>query len=90
MQMNWKRRIAYAALLYLSLMVIGSCVSKKEYLLKVDEGKRLSMTLEELKSKHYILQKEKEALDKQVIVLQGERSDLEKTRDQLQLQKELP
>lgn len=85
MKMKWKRRIVYSVLLYLSLLVICSCVSKKDYLLKVDESKKLSMALEKLKSEHDMLEQEKEVCGKQVISLQGERSDLKKTRAQLQL-----
>lgn len=85
MKMKWKRRIVYSVLLYLSLLVICSCVSKKDYLLKVDESKKLSMELEELKSGHNMLEEQKKACDTQVIALQGEKSDLEKMRTQLQL-----
>ena len=85
MKMTWKKRIVYSALLCLSLLVICSCVSKKDYLLKADEGKKLSMELEKLKSDHNMLEEQKEACDTQVIALQGEKSDLEKMRTQLQL-----
>ena len=85
MKMKWKRRIVYSVLLYLSLLVICSCVSKKDYLLKVDESKKLSMELGELKSDHNMLEEQKEACDTHVIALQGEKSDLEKMRTQLQL-----
>ena len=85
MKMKGKRRIVYSVLLCLSLLVICSCVSKKDYLLKVDESKKLSMDLEELESNHDILKEQKEACDTQVIALKGEKSDLEKTRSQLQL-----
>ena len=83
--MKWKRRIVYSVLLCLSLLVISSCVSKKDYLLKVDESRQLSMELEELKSDHTMLKEQKGALDKHVIALQKEKSDLEKMRAQLQL-----
>jgi chemotaxis protein MotB len=85
MKMKWKRRIVYSVLLFVSLLVICSCVSKKDYLLKVDESKKLSMDLEELKSDHNMLEEQKKACDTQVIALQGEKSDLEKMRTQLQL-----
>lgn len=85
MKMKWRRRVVYSILLYLSLLVICSCVSKKDYLLKVDESKKLSTALAKLKSEHDILEQEKGVCDTQVIALQGERSDLEKTRSQLQL-----
>ena len=83
MKMKWKRRIVYSVLLYLSLLVICSCVSKKDYLLKVDESKKLSMELGELKSDHNMLEEQKEACDTQVIALQGEKSDLEKENARL-------
>jgi len=83
--MKWKRRIVYSVLLCLSLLVISSCVSKKDYLLKVDESKKLSMELEELKSDHTTLEEQKKACDKHIIALQGEKSDLEKMSAQLQL-----
>ncbi len=81
--MKWKRRIVYSILLCLSLLVICSCVSKKDYLIKVDESKRLSMDLEELQSDHNMLKEQKEACDKHVIALQGEKSDLEKENARL-------
>jgi len=71
--------------LALSLVIIGSCVSKKEYLLKVDEGEKLSRELAALRSEQARLQGMKEVLDKQVITLQGERNDLEKARTDLKL-----
>jgi FtsZ-binding cell division protein ZapB len=77
MKMKWRRRIVYPVLLSVSLLVICSCVSKKDYLLKVDESKKLSMDLEELKSDHNMLEEQKKACDTQVIALQGEKSDLE-------------
>jgi len=86
MKMKWKKRIVYSGLLCLSLLVICSCVSKKDYLLKVDESKKLSMELGELKSDHNMLEEQKETCDTHVIALQGEKSDLEKMRTQLQLQ----
>lgn len=71
--------------LTLSLVIIGSCVSKKDYLLKVDEGEKLSRELAALRSEQARLQGMKEVLDKQVITLQGERNDLEKARTELKL-----
>jgi chemotaxis protein MotB len=71
--------------LALSLVTIGSCVSKKDYLLKVDEGEKLSRELAALRSEQARLQGMKEVLDKQVITLQGERNDLEKARTELKL-----
>jgi chemotaxis protein MotB len=84
--MDWKRRIVCIMSLTVSLGVIGSCVvSKKDYLLKVDEGEKLSKELAALSSEHDRLKGEKEALDKQAIALQVERDDLEEARAQLQL-----
>ncbi len=71
--------------LTLSLVIIGSCVSKKDYLLKMDEGEKLSRELAALRSEQARLQGMKEVLDKQVITLQGERNDLEKARTELKL-----
>jgi len=86
MKMKRKRRIIYSVLLFVSLLVICSCVSKKDYLLKVDESKKLSTDLEELQSDHTILEEQKEACDGQIIALKQEKSDLEKIRTQLQLE----
>lgn len=83
--MNWKRRISRIILPALMLVVIGSCVSKKEYLTKLEEGEKLSSGLMALKSEYARLEGEKEALDKQLIALQAERNDLEKARTQVQL-----
>jgi chemotaxis protein MotB len=83
MKMKWKRRIVYSVLLSVSLLVVCSCVSKKDYLLKVDESNKLSMELEELKSNHNLLEEQKEACNAQVIALQGEKSDLEKENARL-------
>ncbi len=85
MKMKWKNRIVYFGLLCLSLLVICSCVSKKDYLLKVDESKKLSTDLEELQSDHNKLEEQKEACNTHLIALQREKSDLEKIRTQLQL-----
>ena len=83
--MNRKKEIIVIALLALSLGVMASCVSKKTYLVKVEEGERLSRELAALRSEHARLQGIKETLDKQVVTLQGERNDLEKARTELQL-----
>ena len=72
--------------LALSVVIMGSCVSKGKYLLKVDEGEKLSRELAALKSEHARLQGIREALDRQVITLQGERNDLEKARTELKLE----
>ncbi|NIS60125.1 MAG: OmpA family protein [Proteobacteria bacterium] len=83
--MNRKKWIALAILLLLSLVVMGSCVSKKDYLLKVEEGEKVSRELAALRSEYARVQGMKEALDKQVFTLQGERNDLEKARTELKL-----
>ena len=83
--MNWKRRIGCIILLIPTLVVIGSCVSKKEYLTKVEKGEKLSSELVALKSENSRLIGERDALNKQLLALQGERNDLEKARAQLQL-----
>jgi chemotaxis protein MotB len=64
---------------------MGSCVGKDKYLLKVEEGERLSRDLSACRSENARLQGMKEALDKQVITLQGERNNLEKARTELKL-----
>jgi chemotaxis protein MotB len=83
--MNRDKRIVLVTIVFLSLVIMASCVSKKEYLLKVEEGEKFSRELTGLRSEHARLQGMKEALDKQVITLQGERNDLEKARTQLKL-----
>jgi len=83
--MNWEKRIVLIVSLALSLGVFGSCVSKGKYLLKVDEGEKLSRELAALRSEHARLQGIREALDRQVITLQGERNNLEKARTELKL-----
>ena len=84
MKMSWKRQMLYVISLTLSLVFIGSCVSKKDYLVKVEEGERLSNELTALKTEHDRLKGEKEALDKRVMVLKGERDSLEEARSQLE------
>jgi chemotaxis protein MotB len=83
--MNWEKRIALIVSLALSIGILGSCVSKKQYLVKVEEGEKLSRELAALRSEHARLGGIKEALDKQVISLQEERNDLEKARTELKL-----
>jgi chemotaxis protein MotB len=69
----------------LSIGILGGCVSKNKYLLKVEESERLSREFSTLQSENARLEGMKEALDKQVITLQGERNDLEKGKTALQL-----
>lgn len=84
--MYWKRRIVCVLLLTLGVIVIGGCVvSKKDYMLKVEENQNLTRELAALRSEHDRLKGDKEALDKQVIALQEQRDDLENARTQLQL-----
>jgi chemotaxis protein MotB len=85
MRMNRNRRLVCVILLTLGLGATGSCVSKKDYLLKVEEGEKLSEELTALRSEYDRVEGEKAALDKQVVSLQGERDDLEKARTQLEL-----
>jgi len=83
--MDRKRWLLFIIPLALSLVVMGSCVSKDQYLLKVEEGEKLSRELSTCRSENARLQGMKEALDKQVVTLQGERNDLEKARTELKL-----
>lgn len=85
MRMNQKRRLVLAILLTLLLGATGGCISKKDYLLKVEEGEKLSEELAALRSEYERVEGEKASLDKQVVSLQGERDDLEKARTQLEL-----
>jgi chemotaxis protein MotB len=83
--MNRKRRITSIISVALSIGILGGCVSKNKYLLKVEESERLSRDLATVQSENARLEGMKEALDKQVITLQGERNDLEKGKTALQL-----
>ena len=84
--MNWKRQIVFFLLLTFGVLAVGGCiVSKKEYMLKVDESQNLSRELAALRSEHDRLKGDKQALDKQVIALQEQRNDLENARTHLQL-----
>jgi chemotaxis protein MotB len=83
--MNRENRIVLVISLTLSLLVMGSCVSKKDYLLKVGEGEKCSRELTALRSEYARLQGMKEALDEQIVSLQGARNDLEKARTELKL-----
>jgi chemotaxis protein MotB len=83
--MNREKWVVLIVLFTLSSGVTASCVSKKTYLVKVEEREKLSRELTALRSEHARLQGIKEALDKQVVSLQGERNELEKARTDLQL-----
>ena len=85
--MNWKSLTVYIISLTLSILVIGGCVSKKEYLLKVNEGKKLSGEMDVLKSDYDRLIEAKNALKKQVNDLEKERSWLQQNK--LSLEKEI-
>jgi chemotaxis protein MotB len=83
--MNREKWVVLIIMFTLSSGVTASCVSKKTYLVKVEEGEKLSRELTALRSEHARLQGIKEALDKQVVTLQGERNELEKARTDLKL-----
>jgi len=83
--MNWKRYTIYGLFLFLCLGVIESCVSKKDYLLKVEEEEKLSRELMSSRSEYAKVKGEKEVLEKQIIALQEERNTIEKAKTQLQL-----
>ncbi len=85
MRMNRSRRILCVILLTLCVGATGGCISKKDYLLKVEEGEKLSEELTALRSEYDRVEGEKATLDKQVVSLQGERDDLERARTQLEL-----
>ncbi len=85
MRMNRNRRLVCVILVTLLLGATGGCISKKDYLLKVEEGEKLSEELTALRSEYDRVEGEKATLDKQVVSLQGERDDLEKARTQLEL-----
>ena len=77
MKMNRKRQIVYVSLLTLSLVALGSCVSKKDYLTKVEEGKKLSGELASLRSEYNTLAVQKASLDKQAADLKEDNLKLE-------------
>ena len=86
MKMNWKRWVVYGISLTLCLAFTGGCVSKKDYLVKVEEGEKLSKEFTALKTEHDRLRGEKEALDNQVMALKGERDNLEEANTQSELE----
>jgi len=77
MKMNRKRQIACVSLLTLGLIALGSCVSKKDYLVKVEEEEKLSGELASLRSEYDTLEGQKVALDKQVVTLKEDNLKLE-------------
>ena len=77
MKMNRKRQMVGVILLTLGLVALGSCVSKNEYLVKVEEGEKLSGELTALRSEYDTLEGQKTAIDKQVVTLQEDNLKLE-------------
>lgn len=77
MKMNRKRQMVGVILLTLGLVALGSCVSKNEYLVKVEEGEKLSGQLTALRSEYDTLEGQKAALDKQVATLKEDNLKLE-------------
>ena len=52
MKINRKSQMVGVILLTLGLVALGSCVSKKDYLIKVEEGEKLSGELASLRSEY--------------------------------------
>jgi len=77
MKMNHKRQMVGVILLTLGLVALGSCVSKKDYLVKIEEGEKLSGQLTALRSEYDTLEGQKAALDKQVATLKEDNLKLE-------------
>lgn len=77
MKMNRKRQMVGVILLTLGLVALGSCISKKDYLVKVEEGEKLSGELTALRSEYDTLEGQKTAIDKQVVILQEDNLKLE-------------
>ena len=77
MKMNRKKQIAFFSLLILGLLALGSCVSKKDYLVKVEEGEKLSAELAALSSEYDTLERQKASLDKAVAALKEDNQNLE-------------
>lgn len=77
MKMNRKRQIVCVSLLTLGLVALGSCVSKKDYLVKVEEGEKLSGELAALRSEYDTLGGQKASLDKEVAALKEDNLKLE-------------
>jgi chemotaxis protein MotB len=77
MKMNRKKQIACIILLILGLLALGSCVSKKDYLVKVEEGEKLSGELAALRSEYDTLEQQKVSLDKEAAALKEDNRNLE-------------
>jgi len=85
--MNCKKQTACVIALMIGIFAVGGCVvSKKDYMVKVEESKNLSSELAALRTEHERLKKEKEALEKRVIELQATKSDLMEAKSELQLE----
>jgi chemotaxis protein MotB len=85
--MNCTKQTACLIALTIGVFAIAGCVvSKKDYMVKVEESKNLSSELAALRSEHERLKKEKEALEKQVVELQTTKSDLAEAKSELQLE----
>jgi chemotaxis protein MotB len=77
MKMNRKRQILCVSLLTLGLLALGGCVSKKDYLVKVEESEKLSGELASLRSAYDTLEGQKAALDTQAAALKEDNLKLE-------------
>jgi len=76
--MNRKMQIVCLISLALSLGFIGGCVAKKDYLLKVEEGEKLSRELAASRVEYARLKGENDALKKEVARLKKDNIELEK------------
>jgi chemotaxis protein MotB len=77
MKTKRKRQMACVALLTLGLIALGSCVSKKDYLVQVEEGEKLSGELAALRSEYDTLEGQNASLDKEVAALKKDNRNLE-------------
>ena len=76
--MNWKRTIRCLILPALVMVVLLGCVTREQYLMKVQESEKLSSELMALRSEYARLEGEKNDLER-------EKDDLEKARTEAQL-----
>jgi len=84
--MDRHRRARWVIFLAFGLMLTGRCVvSKKDYLMKVEETDSLSKQLASLKTDYDRLREEKDALDKQAVTLGEQISDLTQEKSRLEL-----
>jgi len=77
MKRNRKRQMACVVLLTLGLIALGSCVSKKDYLVQVEEGEKLSGELTALRSEYDALEAQKTSLGTEVAALKQDNLKLE-------------